>query len=81
VSSIETLSKEMTAATRDARAKLDTGGDTLQTLGGSTLPEVDALVIELRQLTANFQRLSERLEEDPRAVLYGPQLVAPGPGE
>jgi len=71
----------VTAATRDARAKLDTGGDTLQTLGGSTLPEVDALVIELRQLTANFQRLSERLEEDPRAVLYGPQLVAPGPGE
>ncbi len=81
VSSIETLSKEMTAATRDARAKLNTGGDTLQTLGGSTLPEVDALVIELRQLTANFQRLSERLEEDPRAVLYGPQLDAPGPGE
>jgi phospholipid/cholesterol/gamma-HCH transport system substrate-binding protein len=81
VSSIETLSKEMTAATRDARAKLDTGGDTLQTLGGSTLPEVDALVIELRQLTANFQRLSERLEEDPRAVLYGRQLDAPGPGE
>jgi phospholipid/cholesterol/gamma-HCH transport system substrate-binding protein len=81
VSSIETLANEMTAATRDARAKLNTGGDTLQTLGGSTLPEVDALVIELRQLTANFQRLSERLEEDPRAVLYGPQLVAPGPGE
>ena len=81
VASIETLSKEMSAATRDARVKLNTGGDALQSLGGSTLPEVDALVIELRQLTANFQRLSERLEEDPRAVLYGPQRDAPGPGE
>ncbi|MBI5040910.1 MAG: MCE family protein [Gammaproteobacteria bacterium] len=79
--SIQTLADEMTAVTREARAKLGTGGDTLQTLGGSTLPEVEALVTEMRQLTASFQRLSERLEEDPRAVLYGTQLDAPGPGE
>ncbi|MBI5460628.1 MAG: MCE family protein [Gammaproteobacteria bacterium] len=79
--SIQTLADEMTAVTREARTKLGAGGDTLQTLGGSTLPEVEALVTEMRQLTASFQRLSERLEEDPRAVLYGPQLDAPGPGE
>lgn len=81
VTSIETLANEMTTATREARAKLDTGGETLQTLGGSTLPEAEALIAEMRQLTASFQRLSERLEEDPRAVLYGPQLESPGPGE
>ena len=71
----------MTVVTRDAGAKLSTGGDTLQTLGGSTLPEVEALVSEMRELTASFQRLSARLEEDPRAVLYGSQLESPGPGE
>lgn len=78
---IETLADEMMAATRDARAKLNTGGETLQTLGGSTLPEVEAMIAEMRRLTASFQRLSERLEEDPRTVLYGSQLEAPGPGE
>jgi len=81
VTSIETLTEQMTAATHDARAKISSGGDAIQSLGSSTLPEVDALMLELRTLTANFQRLSERLEEDPRAVLYGPQLEALGPGE
>jgi phospholipid/cholesterol/gamma-HCH transport system substrate-binding protein len=81
VTSLQGLADDVTLATRDVRMQIDAGGDSLKTLGGRTLPEVDSLLAEMRQLTASFQRLSDRLEEDPRAILYGPQLDPPGPGE
>lgn len=81
VTSLQDLADDVALATRDVRMQIDAGGDSLKTLGGRTLPEVDSLLAEMRQLTASFQRLSDRLEEDPRAILYGPQLDPPGPGE
>jgi phospholipid/cholesterol/gamma-HCH transport system substrate-binding protein len=81
VSTLQTMADDISLATREVREQVHAGGDSLQTLGGRTLPEMEALLAEMRQLTSSFQRLSDRLEEDPRAVLYGPQLDAPGPGE
>ena len=79
--SLEALAEDMSLASQDAQTLLRTGDDRLQTLGGHTLPELDALLVEMRQLTAGFQRLGNRLEEDPRALLFGPRLDTPGPGE
>ena len=81
LASLETLAEDLSLVSRDVQGQLQAGSDSLQVLGGRTLPEVDALLAEMRQLTAGFQRLSERLEEDPRALLFGPRLDAPGPGE
>lgn len=81
ISSLQNMSDEIAMTTRELRTQVHAGGDSLQSLGGRTLPEVEALLGEMRQLTVSFQRLSDRLEEDPRALLYGPQLEAPGPGE
>lgn len=81
ITSLQSMSAEIVVTTRELRTQVHAGGDSLQSLGGRTLPEVEALLGEMRQLTASFQRLSERLEEDPRALLYGPQLETPGPGE
>ena len=81
LASLEALAEDVRIASQDVQAQLRAGSDSLQVLGGRTLPEVDALLVEMRQLTAGFQRLSERLEEDPRALLFGPRLDEPGPGE
>ena len=81
LASLEALAEDLRLASRDVQAQLRAGSDSLQVLGGRTLPEVDALLAEMRQLTAGFQRLSDRLEEDPRVLLFGPRLDAPGPGE
>lgn len=81
LASLEALAEDVRVASQDVQAQLRAGSDSLQVLGGRTLPEVDALLVEMRQLTAGFQRLSERLEEDPRALLFGPRLDEPGPGE
>lgn len=81
VTSLQGMADEFAGASRELRAQMRSGGDSLETFGGRTLPEVESLLGEMRRLTASFQRLSERLEEDPRTLLYGPQLDAPGPGE
>jgi phospholipid/cholesterol/gamma-HCH transport system substrate-binding protein len=81
LASLEALAEDVRIASQDVQAQVRAGSDSLQVLGGRTLPEVDALLVEMRQLTAGFQRLSDRLEEDPRALLLGPRLDVPGPGE
>lgn len=81
VASLQGMADEIGAASRELRTQMRSGGDSLQTFGGRTLPELESLLSEIRRLTASFQRLSERLEDDPRTLLYGPQLDTPGPGE
>lgn len=81
VGSLQSMADDIGAASQEVRSQMRAGGDSLQTLGGRTLPELESLLGEIRRLTASFQRLSERLEDDPRTLLYGPQLEAPGPGE
>ncbi len=48
---------------------------------GSTLPEIAAMVSELRLVSENLRRMSEALAEDPSLLLYGAPEPRPGPGE
>ena len=56
-------------------------GTGVQHFSQQTLPAVGALVSELRTLADILKGVSEKLEDDPRAFLYGNTLEAPGPGE
>lgn len=59
-------------------------GENRQDLGRFTrqgLPEIGILVAELRQLTAQLQRLGRQLEREPDSVIRGRHPVSPGPGE
>ncbi|MBI5437023.1 MAG: MCE family protein [Nitrosomonadales bacterium] len=46
-----------------------------------TLPEVQQLVMELRDLTASLRRFSGELEQNPSALVYGKAAAKRGPGE
>jgi len=48
---------------------------------GSTLPEIGAMVSELRLVSENLRRMSEALAQDPSLLLYGTPDPKPGPGE
>ena len=48
---------------------------------GQTLAETGLLVTELRQLTANLQRLASELEREPNALVFGRARPVRGPGE
>jgi len=57
------------------------GRQTLQRLGQSTVPELNALLSQLNELAESLQRLAEMLEQNPRALLLGKPSGRPGPGE
>ncbi len=48
---------------------------------GSTLPEIQAMVSELRLASENLRRMSDALAQDPSLLLYGMPEREPGPGE
>jgi len=53
----------------------------VQQFSQQTLPEFGALISELRRLADTMQSLVQKLEDDPRVLIYGRDLEVPGPGE
>jgi phospholipid/cholesterol/gamma-HCH transport system substrate-binding protein len=64
-----------------ATGVLDSTSPDLQRFTGETLPEVRALVAQLRELTATLQRTVDKVERNPSVLLFGRPLPKPGPGE
>ncbi|MCC6135014.1 MAG: MCE family protein [Candidatus Contendobacter sp.] len=57
------------------------GQHELQRFGQTTLPELNALLMQINDMAAVLQRLAELLEQNPRALLLGKPSGKPGPGE
>ena len=57
------------------------GQQELQRLGQTTVPELNALLMQINDMAAVLQRLAELLEQNPRALLLGKPSGKPGPGE
>jgi len=55
--------------------------DSTRQFASETLPEIQQLVTQLRDLTGSLQRTSEQLEQNPSVLLYGKPVVKRGPGE
>jgi phospholipid/cholesterol/gamma-HCH transport system substrate-binding protein len=78
---VQVAGREVARAGRELTAMV---GENRQDLGRFTrqgLPEIQALVADLRQLTAQLQRLGRQLEQEPDSVILGRHPVPPGPGE
>jgi phospholipid/cholesterol/gamma-HCH transport system substrate-binding protein len=67
-----------TAAAQSAAASGKALGDALTT---TTLPRVNALLKDFQATVVQVGRLSRLIENDPQALLLGPQTLSPGPGE
>ncbi len=57
------------------------GTEAMTRLQQRTLPEIDALARNLRQLGSQLGDLTEGLKANPSQLLYGPPPPPPGPGE
>jgi phospholipid/cholesterol/gamma-HCH transport system substrate-binding protein len=72
-------------STRDtldgARSMVDSSRADLAQFTGMTLPEVRAMVAELRGLTATMRRVVEEAERNPGVLMQGPRQARRGPGE
>ncbi len=64
-----------------AAASTDATMDNTRQFTSETLPEIQQLVLQLRDLTGTLQRLSTDLEQNPSILLHGKAAAAHGPGE
>jgi phospholipid/cholesterol/gamma-HCH transport system substrate-binding protein len=79
--SFELMADKVALASESINRYVVSSGSGVQQFSRQTLPELGSLIGELRTLTDTLKGVSEKLEDDPRALLYGRELEVPGPGE
>ena len=79
--SIQTMAEDFSTTSQVVRQGVEATRSEVRMLSQRTLPEFEALLLDVRQLVASIRQISQRVEEDPRSILYGPTLELPGPGE
>lgn len=77
----ETMATSVGGASESINTYVEHSGAGVQQFSQQTLPELGALISELRRLADTLQGIGSRLEADPRVLLYGRDLELPGPGE
>ena len=79
--SIDEMAIRIAGTSESLDRYIEGSGSGVQQFSRQTLPEFGSLVAELRRLANTLQNVGEKLEDDPRALLYGNELQQPGPGE
>ena len=71
------MAEQLSQAGTNANSTLDN----TRKFTSETLPEIQQLVTQLRDLTGSLQRVSNQLDQDPSVLLYGKPAAKHGPGE
>ena len=79
--SFEEMAVTVSRASESVNRSVVNSGAGVQQFSQQTLPELGALISELRRLADTLQGVGQNLEDDPRVLLYGRDLEKPGPGE
>jgi phospholipid/cholesterol/gamma-HCH transport system substrate-binding protein len=79
--SFEEMAVTVSKAGESVNRSIVNSGAGVQQFSQQTLPELGALISELRRLADTLQGVGQNLEDDPRVLLYGRDLEKPGPGE
>lgn len=74
ITALRASTEQVTAAAGQSTAQLEYSA-------GVLLPEIERLVVDLRQTTDSLGALGEHLSSNPQMLLFGPPQVQPGPGE
>ena len=78
---VATMGAEVAHAGASAAQRVDQVGADVQRFTADTLPEAQAVLAEIKVLTATLRRLGEQAERNPAGLLFGRSAVPPGPGE
>lgn len=79
--SIEKMGKEMSRASAGVRTTLDDVGPDVRRFANDGLPELERMMVSMRELMVSLQRLSEQVEQNPGVLLRGKDARQRGPGE
>jgi phospholipid/cholesterol/gamma-HCH transport system substrate-binding protein len=78
---IRAVGENLSSASGTIGAAVDASSADLVQFTGTVLPEMAALLEDLRVAALNLRRMSETLEQDPSVLLRGNPEPIPGPGE
>lgn len=78
---VEGMAGDIGRASRSVHGTLGDARQPLRDLSGQTLPELNALAAELRELASTMKRVGNDLEQNPEMLVFGRGTPKPGPGE
>ena len=78
---VDKMAKEATRASVSARKTLDDVAPTAQRLASDALPELERLMVSMREMMDSLQRVTEQIEQNPAVLLRGKDARPNGPGE
>lgn len=78
---IEKMAKEASRASTSVSKTFEGIGPDANRFAREGLPELEKMVVTMREMMASLQRVTEQLEQDPSLLLRGKETRRPGPGE
>ena len=75
------MTDTVSQAGADVSTLSDHGEQAVSQLSQTTLPQLNALIAELRETSAHLSQLTDQLSRNPDMLLYGRPRRAAGPGE
>ena len=78
---LEVMGRDTALASARAASAVADAGQSVQSLGADTAPELQRLLGALQGRSLSLQRFSDAAERSPTTLLFGRAALAPGPGE
>jgi len=78
---LERMSNEVASAGASAAQTLDSTRGDVRQFTTQTLPDVNSLVTELREMTGSLKRVADELDRNPSVLMFGKPAPKRGPGE
>lgn len=78
---VENMANDIAKTSGVTRSALEDARGGVNQFGNQTLPEVNALVAEMRDLAGSLRRVSGEVERNPSSLVFGRPAPKPGPGE
>lgn len=78
---VDKMAQEISNASHDASGLMQDTRQLVRGAAGQTLPEVNAMAVQLRELASTMKRVGAELEQHPESLVFGRGQPQPGPGE
>lgn len=78
---LEKMAKDTSRASISVRKTMDDVGPDAKRFANDGLPELERMMVSLREMMTSLQRVTEQIEQNPGVLLRGSEARQRGPGE
>ena len=78
---LEKMAKDTSRASISVRKTMDDVGPDAKRFANDGLPELERMMVSLREMMTSLQRVTEKIEQNPGVLLRGSEARQRGPGE